>query len=473
MILPMFVLLMFTTGIAIDLVLHETDRADAQNAVDRCLLAVTSRTQTGNAQDICRDYVAKRPYANLGSTCTEPNLVDQSGPGFRKYTASMDCSMTTAFARLAGQPQFNIPAVAGAVEGGVVEISLVLDISGSMAANTARNTTEKRLAVLRASAKEFVTAVLNGPNGQNVSISLIPYSGQVNAGPFFDYLIDADGRDHMQSSCIEFRDEDFATISLPPEGSRGQTPVFQWFLFEGPGGRGYEADWGWCPNDARAIVPFANDEQTLHDAIDDFRAHDGTGTQIGMKWGLALLDPATQPIIRDLADVSVGVVPQRFADRPLPFERLEVDKIIVLMTDGNIRYQNRPSDEVLANLNDTGSKEERAYWAQPRFNGSGNIINLMSAGSNRQYTEEPNLNVLSGIDEPLRTSQFLALCDLAKSKKIRIFTIGFDISETSDAYGEMRDCASDAADFFFVEGLDLNLAFNEIAKLVQRLRLIQ
>lgn len=485
LILPMFLLMMVTSGMAIDLVEQETNRADAWNAADRAMLAATSLTQTGDPQTIIREYLEKRPYADFADSCEDPVVESRANTSFREFTISYNCTMNTAFARLAGQPEFPIPVVSGAIEGvDAVEISMVLDISGSMAANDTADSTDKRLEALREAAGVFVDEVLSDVNSQNISISVIPYSGQVNAAPFFDRMIDPNGRDHNRSSCIDFLDEDFVSSALPDANSRDQTPVFQWFTYEGPaseGGRGHEAAWGWCPTDQQAILPFTNNQEKLVKKFQDFVAHDGTGTQNGMKWGLALLDPSTRPIIASLA--ADGIADAEFSDRPRAFGLPEVQKIVVLMTDGNIRYQNRPLPAVLANGADTGSPTERAYWEVPRtfiYRGRRYLSNVMhtqwsSQGiDNPAYTVEPDFGILDNTDEPLRVSQFGQMCDVAKANGIRVFTIGFDISETSDAYNEMRNCASSVADFYFAEGkVELVAAFKQIAVLTQRLRLIR
>ena len=199
------------------------------------------------------------------------------------------------------------------------------------------------------------------------------------------------------------------------------------------------------------------------------RGHDGTGTQIGMKWGLALLDPTTQPIIQSFAINENHPVPLEFANRPAAYGTGGVTKVIVLMTDGNIRYQARPNAEQLSD------PDLRDYWASPvgaisPFSGNASVQNTMSRTSNRQFLAEPNLTTLSDVDEPLRTNQFLGLCDIARNNDIRVFTIGFDISEASDANSEMNYCASTqeeldlqvtAANYFFVEGTDLALIIHE------------
>ena len=476
--LPLFLLLILTTGWAIDLVMHETERADLQNALDRAVLAAASVRQTQDQQTLAQEYVNLRPLADSNRVATVNLTPEATGVGSRSVRATAIFDFPTIFANIVYHPTYPVPAIAGAQEGVEhVEISLVLDISASMAQKNAKNTTERRISVLRTAAKDFVTALLATPGRQKFSISLVPYSGSVNAGPFFDELIDANGRDHNYSSCIEFEDIDFTYTGLPASNSRGQVPQFNFFRYSGDieiNGVTYPGEdenvWGWCPRNSRGILPFSNSITDLHAAIDAFQGHDGTGTNNGMKWGLALLDPTTQPLIQQMTTGPGASIIPEFANRPASFGTAGVLKIIVLMTDGNIRYQARPRAD---QLSDPALRE---YWSQPDgflSNGSARARNLLSSFQNRQYLAPPGYNALSTIDEPTRTQQFLSLCNLAKTNNVRVFTIGFDISSTSDAFTEMQTCATKQADFFQVEGLDLAAAFNQIKNLVLSLRLTE
>lgn len=487
LILPLFLLLMFITGLALDLIQHETYRADLQNAVDRGNLAAASLSQTEDKVSVVRDYVNKRTFTERGfnNVPLDLNIVPTEAGGYSAVTTTASFNMPTAFARMAFQNDFLVPAFSQAIEGEEnIEISLVLDISGSMSRETAANTTEKRLDVLKAAAKDFVSDLLQGEDRQNVSISLVPYSGSTNAGPLFDELISGT-KAHSDSHCIEFVDNDFTFTGLPPANSRAQVPQFQYFRFEK--NYGHNAEWGWCPSDNSnatgvdddllGILPFSDSVVKLHQRIDAFHGHDGTGTQIGMKWGLALLDPTTQPVIARLAgDDGGNIVPAKFALRPAPFDDAGVQKIIVLMTDGRIRFQNRPLPEELE------TEEKRQKWSIPDIltYSSGFKIALNTMGlvwtnngiNNPQFTIMPD-SVNQTADETNRAAQLQQLCTLAKNAGIRVFTIGFDITATPSAQTQMENCATTSSDYFNVEGTDLEAAFDQIASVVQALRLTQ
>lgn len=71
-----------------------------------------------------------------------------------------------------------------------VEISLVLDLSGSMNSGL-------KLPRLKSAAAEFIESMLNEDQGDKVSISVVPYNGQVYIGPYHR-------RDGSQQCCDGF-----------------------------------------------------------------------------------------------------------------------------------------------------------------------------------------------------------------------------------------------------------------------------
>ncbi len=441
--LVLFIGLILTTGIALDLARYESERSDLQNALDRGVLAAASLSQTLDAETTVNEYLDTRM---LSHDPLAVRVISQDAIDARRVDASAIYDMDTTFLRMAGMGGMSVPAVSAAAQQTEhLEVSLVVDISGSMAREFTGGTGFKRLDVMRSSAANFVDAVLTPSAITTTTMSLVPYSGHVNAGVLFDHFNTS--RVHTFSSCNEFTDTDFDTSALPAADSRGQVPHFQWFTFEG--GRGHEADWGWCPSDDQALVPFSNDPDVLKNQINGLVGHDGTGTPNGMKWGLGLLDPSIQPLTQAMVDA--GLVEPGFANRPVAFNTPDTLKILVVMTDGNIRYQQRPRPE---NYNSQG---EIDHWANNRLTSSYATLNT----SSKRNT-----------DEALQSSRFLALCSLAKQAGVIVFTIGFDISVGSDAYSEMRNCASSPSHFYDVDGLDLDAAFQQIATNITKLKLV-
>jgi hypothetical protein len=521
LILPMFILLIFATGLAIDLVRHEAHRSDLQNSLDRGVLAAASLNQTEDVEDIVKAYVNTRLFRDrrrysdgsqvdsLDIDFGDSNTVGQFS---RRIDVVANEDFDTAFLSLVGTPTLKVPARSEAIEGNAwVEVSLALDISGSMSRETVTaldGTTSTRLEVLRGAASTFVDDLLTGETGEFASISLVPYAGHVDAGPFYEELAsvtlnnppnsfsqspddepepnnddeeeEETNRAHNFSNCIEFIDSDFNTMDLPPARSRAQVPHFQNFSFEGFSGN--EANWGWCPttstdpvtgNDEElGILPFSADADALKRRIRSFVGHDGTGGDMAIKWGLGLLAPNTQPLIQGL--VEDNVVENRFSDRPGPLRSVAVEKYLIIMTDGRIRYQNRP----LASEYDT--QEDIDFWAEENT-------------SNRLLAQRTRTELGSGVsfneyaanlqdDEAERQENFLRLCHIALA-----FTIGFGFSPTETdsnrAAEVMAGCVAtyDGAGNLLLgdpsayypapEAVDLAGAFDNIISQVQSLKL--
>ena len=259
---------------------------------------------------------------------------------------------------------------------------------------------------------------------------------------------------------------------MPGAQARGQVPQFQNFRYEGD--YGHDAAWGWCPGAGQAILPLSNNIAALQAHIDNFTGHDGTGTNNGLKWGLGLLDPSMSSVIAELEAAGTLTLSSEFSGRPYAYDEGRTKKYLIVMTDGNIRYQPRPT----ANAMQSNGVSAPGVWGQADWGNtpiySQNGYNYSTA-RNTLSRHPAESNLATGAerlaDEDLRSQQFLALCGKAKENGVRVFTIGFDIDTWDDAYNEMRGCASVPGDFFDVDGLDLYAAFEQILQNIAKLQL--
>lgn len=488
----MFVLMVFGTGLAIDLARHEAARIDLQDAIDRGALAACDDNDAATAAQTMREYVDTRTFRNSLVDLRVNAQIDVSLGRNCFIEASGRYELPSLILSLMGQETMSVAAAAIARQQVPTdqEISLVLDISGSMAREatfTADGSLRRRLDVLKEAASVFVTSLLDSDEGNRISISLVPYSGQVNAGPLFDQMTGSTRIHNFPSSCVEFPDSAFSlsasSADLPNPGSLVQVPHFQAFQYErlrdqftlpiNPAG-GRDAEWGWCPNDEMAMIPVSNDRQALLETIDNFHGHDGTGTQIGMKWGLALLSPSTRGLIAQAHNDSDNDYTTNFVGRPADFGAGNTQKIMVIMTDGRTRFQIRPA------ANEYETEEQQLSWAEPgpdnefaepfRFDDDGgSFIEAPGAALERRNGDEGAAvaRFMSGLsfsaDEALRVQHFLNLCDVARDNNILVYTVGFDIVEGSSVDQVMEDCASSESQYFRVAGEELVSIFDQIA----------
>jgi len=422
-ILVFFIGIVLLTGIALDLARFESERADLQDALDRGVLAAASATQSLPAATVLSEFIANR---SMSEGLVNLNVLDTSSAGTRRVTADADYALDTIFLRLAGLSELGVISRSAAEQRRQhVEISLVLDISGTMRWSN-------RLVNLRPAASQFIDTVMANDTQGLTTVNLIPYAGQVNPGPAMFNILGGI-RDHNYSSCLEFNSSDFGYTGLPAAGSYGQVPNFMhWTIDWG------WMDWGWCPTDNTAITYFSNDAALLKNKINAIRLHDGTGTYNAMKWALALLDPSTQSTSAQLA--SLGVIDPAYADRPAAWNAPESLKFIVLMTDGQITQQYRPNDPFDPRL---ATKEEKPY----------------NIPYSQTYSRTSGLN------------SFYGLCDLARNNGVTVFTIAFEAP--ASAQTEMQNCASSLGHYYDVQGLQISVVFQQIAATIQKLKLVE
>ncbi len=460
----MIFMMVLVCGIGVDLMRNEMERTRLQGVSDRAVLAAASLDQQRPPEEVVRDYFDK---SGLGSFVSSVDVDETLGA--RRVTVSAFHNMNTQFMHLVGVDTLPVPALSTAEQFTPnVEISLVLDISQSMLRSG-------KIENLRPAASDFVDVLLTGDGNQATTINLVPYAGHVNPGAFmFDRLggqrlpvaplDEARGGipEHLShgflpagavggvgsdpsiryvhpnvSSCLETTPADATSVGLPSAGVYSQVPHFMNYSFK----RGL-MDWGWCPHDTETeILYMSSDADVLKDRIANMSMNDGTGTQHAIKYGLGLLDPSSRGDITAL--IGNGDVDASYSGRPAAYSDADTAKYIVLMTDGAIVAQYRPTDELddqnaTVNLSRGSRKAERVITSQKKTN----------------------------------IQQFLAQCDLAKNRSPRpviVFTIAFEAS--AGAANEMRRCATSPSHFFIADGTEISVVFQNIAQQISQLRL--
>ena len=511
-----FVLMVGIGGIAIDVMRYETQRVQLQYTLDRAVLAAASLSQTLDPQSVVENY-----FETAGLEGYRLRVNVENGVNFRRVEARAEMETQTLFMSLFGQPVLTSPA-AGAAEERVrnIEVSLVLDVSGSMG-------NSNRIQNLRPAARSFVTSVLeanDNPNGdQLVSVSIIPYDNSVNMGTTLSSVF-ALTNEHNYSRCARFYEADFNFTGIDPT-----VPLQRMGHFDRDTNNSNNAS---IPSPAchtdntAAIIPWSNNETQLHNLINSLQPNGWTAIDQGMRWAVALLDPDARPALAGL--VSNGTVHSDFDGRPASFLDPETIKIVVLMTDGentrqydlheNFRsgpspFWRNPSDgRWSVYYEDWGLywHESRDRWRDFPDGGSNavqldyaDVWNLMPVrqlrsrmfhshawqrhegyNSTTNHWRRPAIEAMAdnfdfwdivneyandnGIvgDERLRD-----ICDAAQAQGIVVFSIAFEAPWRGQQ--AMRYCASTDAHYYPVEGIDIENAFSSIARTINQLRLIQ
>ncbi|MDQ2093269.1 pilus assembly protein TadG-related protein [Rhodalgimonas zhirmunskyi] len=514
-----FVLTMLLLGgIGIDLMRFEYTRSALQGVLDRSVLAAADLDQQNTPETVVRDYFTK---SNLDAYLKSVT-VDQ-GLNYREVSATAEFEMNTQFMRMMGVDTLVAPAAGTAAESvDGVEISLVLDMSGSMGSNS-------KLDNLQDAAKEFVRTMINSSPPGDVAVSIVPYATQVNAGATLAQHFNLTN-EHDFSHCVNFDSSDFHSTSISTTASLKRTGPFDPF-------DNYEHEiesrlaLPVCPVRAGSeIMSFSGDVGDLEDYIDEFTADGNTSIDIGVKWGAALLDPAMRPVVNKM--IADGDVSNSFTGMPADFND-DTLKVMVVMTDGqntsqyylkdgyrdgntdvwfyegnyngnNYRIYSVKSGSYYyykraGNWSNSYQGYRDAYWlmgdkyssrgTQP-YGGSAAVRltfpQLFNQASNDWIEDELYYDIWSSsyadqywddygayswVSGSTKNNRLDDICTAAKEAGIIVYTIGFEAPWSGEAV--LESCASSDAHFFDVDGLEIADAFVSIASSISKLRLIQ
>lgn len=353
--MQIFLVMLICTGISIDFVRLEERRTKIQNTLDRATLAAASLSQQLDPTLVVNDYLKK---AGLDYLDVTPEVAQGSLGEWRRVTVKATDNMHTIFGGLININSLEVVGASTAQEEiGNVEISLVLDISGSMNENIYYPTNSSydgryptRMDKLRPAALAFVQKMFDtvqpssAPAGR-LSISIVPYNQQVTLGTKTSAGFNL-STDHTKNTCADIEtlsDGDFA-ISASRELQR--TMYGDSFDYAGQYALG-QGTWSVqksiyvenCPNaTAAAVLAFANNQTTINSAINALTPGGDTAIDVGARWGLALLDPAARTALDKL--IIKGYASSDLSGRPFDYSNGtqtvsdSAMKVLVLMTDG-------------------------------------------------------------------------------------------------------------------------------------------
>ena len=403
-------------GVAVDSSRFYNVGARMQDALDAAALAGAKMLPDDKMSDtdihtiVQKHFDASMSTAGVVLTTLQPLNITVDRPN-TAVNASMNASVKSLFGGLAHlQKIAEINKSSRVVfDAKKVELSLVLDITGSM-------NTNNKLADMKIAAKDVIDELMNASHSEDsIRIALAPYSASVNAGALASAVTnvppttncvykkhewkctDVSGVD--QDTCVIERTGVNATTDAAPVGPDAlpnvpSTPYGNYV----------------CP--AATVLPLQgkSNKDELKDTIDSYAASGSTAGHIGTAWGWYLVSP-------DWASVLPA------ASAPKPYDPAVVTKAVVIMTDGlfNTSYISGPSSD-------------------------------LATQSNESY------------------AQFQALCSGMKGKNVTVYTVGYDLADPR-AMSELQSCASGVSNFFDAKtGADLKKAFKAIADKLNTLR---
>ncbi|WGW03845.1 Tad domain-containing protein [Tropicibacter oceani] len=174
----MVVLVLIITGASVDIMRFEATRTKMQSSMDRAVLAAADLDQKQDPVFVVNDYMNK-----TGLEGVVANVTVEEAANSRTVTASGTGVLNTIFLHMSGFDTLTAPAISAAEEKiSNVEISMVLDISGSMRWND-------RMTKMKPAAQAFVNKVMSDDTNGVTTLSVVPYAGHVNPGSIlFDYF---------------------------------------------------------------------------------------------------------------------------------------------------------------------------------------------------------------------------------------------------------------------------------------------
>jgi Flp pilus assembly protein TadG len=376
--LLLFVLMVMMGGFAIDLMKYEQTRTQLQNTLDRCTLMAASLDQKLTPENVVTDCVTK---SGMGSALNKITVVEAMNSRDVKTQGLADTK--PFFLHLLGIKDFDAKAVSAANQGITnVDIALVLDVSGSMAG--------RKISDLKSAATEFVDTMLANDPNQRISITIVPYNAQVNLGSVLRAKYNAVNVHNVANvNCLELPASTFSstalsrTLPLPMMAYADHyygTNTTNAFVAttDSTAVPNYAAEF--CRAEPRNIVRLASQNAgTLKSEINALQAGGNTSITLGMKWGLALLDPSARGMYSEL--ISENQMPASLEGRPFDYSDANSLKVIVLMTDGEHVAHDRITDAYK-----TG--------ASPIYLSSGDgvysIYHASHAAPNRYYVPKTN-----------------------------------------------------------------------------------
>ncbi len=333
-----------SVGGALDYTRTYTIGAEIQSALDTGVLAAASLSQTRDAETVVRAYVEAAIAEHRGVIETlvvtvSPNVALNA----RTVAAQATVTVPTVLLGVAGVDRLTMSRDSEATEQmRNLEISLVLDVSGSMSGS--------KIEALREAAAEFVQVVMSGEVSDMTSISIIPYNGGVRLPDYVNAQLISGGSSNAQrSGCPEYG-EDHPIVLQPPANG------LDWLQWQGRDQHGSRNS-AFCPEQNEASVFLRNNQANLLALIEDLDAGGNTGLDIATAWGSRALDPVWR-----------GRLGGNFADRPVNYDDPSTIKALVVMTDGAATAQIRnywdDDDDRWRNYNMYAAAQSRTNMAQ-------------------------------------------------------------------------------------------------------------
>jgi Flp pilus assembly protein TadG len=380
---------------------------------------ITGKTE-GEMKTLAQNYLNAN-YTNASDApLTEFDLKNYAD----RVVVTGKVNVKTWFMSVAGITNLDVPATSEiSKSGSSVEVSLVLDQTGSMSGT--------KIANLKTAAKNFIDTVVWDQTVPYYSkVALVPFTFAVNPGT---YAVQARGTIAAGTSTtpgsakFTFNDASNAARTWNITNCVSERTGAQAYTDSSPAGapvgRVYDSATTDCDN-IPSIIPLTNDKVVLKTAIDNMVAGGTTAGQIGVAWGWYMISP----------DFGLW----SGASAPGLYTQAKLKKIVVFMTDGEFNT---------------------AYCK--------GVLGKERTDADNNSAHRINCNSTNG--DP--TTQAQSLCTAMKGQNVTVYTIGFQLPTSGPSKTFMQNCATDSSKFFdAADSAALSAAFADIAKNLLDLR---
>ncbi len=309
--------LLLAAGLAVDFSHMMNVKTNLSQALDSAILST--------AREIARGKVSKadaqKKVEEFLSANLNANRVDSAATHLASFkldalTNEISATATTtykvAFPVFSVSPNQSISvASAAAYSDRKVEVSMVLDVTGSMADRNKGEATTK-IDDLKVAAKAAVDAFINN-GSDNARVAIVPYSAAVNSGILSAAVRDPRGNKPVSDKCATERRGGHMFDDASPAAAKVTRA-------DEIGAKSY-----WiCPK--AEVQPLTRDTAKLNTTISNLIADGSTAGHIGIQWGWYMLSPNWK-----------SALPA--ASAPVNYGVANTEKFLIIMTDGMFNTQ--------------------------------------------------------------------------------------------------------------------------------------
>jgi Flp pilus assembly protein TadG len=427
-------------GAAIDFTRAYQLQSRMSYALDAAGLAAATVVNTEDAHTEAKKYY----FANIEKTMYSANVTDPAialAQNNTVLTLSSDASMPTSFLKLIGIDTLEVSAVSEitrAAKG--MELIMVLDVTGSMDSGN-------KIGALRDASQLMINNLFGSDTeSDTLWVGIVPYTTPVNIGDKTSWLKNYDpaalypagypsNKDKWRG-CVMARSGGEDVTDNVPDPTKPNT-MFEAYYW--PDDDSQNNDWingsTFTVKDAQSdkngsrgpntgcpdieVMPMTNQKQAIITKLQSLKAwyRGGTMSNEGIAWGWRMISPKWK-----------GYWNHGHADLPLPYNHDLMEKVVILLTDGENKFYNDVND------NDV-TKSDFTAWNKIQSN----VINVNPVQKDPEGRRKLN-------DKTLET------CTKMKEQGVIIYTITFQLNGTNTASTEARQmfqaCASKPEYYF-------------------------